>query len=65
MDRPGLTTVTAIAQTLGSDTPPNAYPGRPEGQVTGGGAGAPVAEGTLVAVALAAGYALLRKRKDN
>lgn len=40
--RVGLMSATAIAQTFGSDAPPNAYAGRPEGQVSGDGASAPV-----------------------
>lgn len=61
----GLMTGVAGAQTFGSDTPPNPSPGRPEGQIPGGGAGAPVAEGILVVLAAAAGYGLLRKRKER
>lgn len=56
----------AHAQTFGSDTPPNPSPGRPEGALPGGGgAGAPVAEGAVVTMALAAGYALIRRKKEN
>ena len=52
-------------QTFGSDTPPNPSPGRPEGTLPGGGAGAPVAEGAVITMALAAGYALMRRKKEN
>lgn len=54
------------AQSFGSDTPPNPSPGRPEGALPGGGgAGAPVAEGAVITMALAAGYALMRRKKEN
>ena len=61
----GLVSTLAQGQSFGTDTPPNPSPGRPEGALPGGGAGAPVAEGAIITMALAAGYALLRKKKEN
>lgn len=61
----GLMAGLAQAQSFGTDTPPNPSPGRPEGAVPGGGAGAPVAEGAIITMALAAGYAAFRHRKQE
>ena len=60
-----LTAGLTRGQSFGTDTPPNPSPGRPEGAVPGGGAGAPVAEGAVITMALAAGYAALRRRKQE
>lgn len=62
----GLIASLTQAQSFGTDTPPNPSPGRPEGSLPGGGgAGAPVAEGAVITMALAAGYALMRRKKEN
>ena len=61
----GLMAGLAHAQSFGTDTPPNPSPGRPEGAIPGGGAGAPVAEGAIITMGLAAGYAAWRQRKQR